>query len=250
MARDNFEKLMEDALHYKTEDMNLYKDITFDKISEKINRRELSMKKTSRRSGLKIAVAIGIGLIATSTLLLSTAPGQAALGRFIDLFAPEKTVDQEIEGQKEPTDVVLTENEMGYLIYIDESTYKEENRNGQDYIVPLNPGDSSVYPEVYMKITQDKDRSPSQLHSEIMDILESTYVTVIDYGDVDFPFEAKMVYANQGNEWNSEVVKYYFVDNTQNGTFIIEQKLFLEASEGHGARMDNMLKDFTIVPKD
>jgi hypothetical protein len=159
-------------------------------------------------------------------------------------------VDQEIEGQNEPTDVVLTENEMGYLIYIDESTYKEENIDGQDYIVPLNPGDSSIYPEVYMKITQDKDRSPAQLHSEIMDLLESNYATVVDYGDVDFPFEAKMVYANQGNEWNSEVIKYYFVDNTQEGTFIIEQKLFLEASEGHGARMDNMLKDFTIVPND
>ncbi|SHE97543.1 hypothetical protein [Alkalibacter saccharofermentans] len=248
MAKDAFDKLIEDTLHSKTEDMDVYKSITFDKISEEIQRREHEMKRPSKRPRMKIAAALAVSFIATAALLLTTSPGQAALGRFIDLFAPEKTVDQDIEGQKEPTDVTLREDKMGYLIYIDESTYKVEEIDGQDFILPLNPGDSSVYPEVYMKITQEESKSPTELYAEHEAALKTQYETVIAYGDVEYPLEGKMLYANQGDEWNSEVVKYYFTDNTQGGAFIIEQKLFLEASEGHGARFDNMLKDFTIIP--
>ncbi|MED4970575.1 RNA polymerase sigma factor [Parageobacillus toebii] len=54
-------------------------------------------------------------------------------------------------------------------------------------------------------------------------------------------------HGESGRQWNDEVAKYYLVDNGQGGTFVIEQHYFVEASEGHGARFDNMLKQFQVT---
>jgi len=61
------------------------------------------------------------------------------------------------------------------------------------------------------------------------------------------PINSIFIYAGGATKWNDPVSKYYFVDNTKGGTFVIKQQLFLEAAEGHGVRFDNMVKEFKIV---
>jgi hypothetical protein len=102
-----------------------------------------------------------------------------------------------------------------------------------------------------MEISQDKDSTPEELAAQFEEELKADFSKVDAAQKVTEPVEGITIHAiDGGTEWDDEVVNYYLVDNTQGGTFVIKQKYFLEASEGHGARFYNMLKEFTIVPEE
>ncbi|HCX63949.1 MAG TPA: hypothetical protein DHN33_01895 [Eubacteriaceae bacterium] len=245
--QDSLDVLLKECLHESTNTMEAYKDSTYKKIEKEIGQ-EKSSKKQKRFVGLKIASFVAVLFVVGGMLFATSDVGKAAIGKFIEQFLPEKTIHQELEGEEEPTDVTLNQGEAGYLLYIDESRYQMIEKEEEDVIVMKEPGEG--YPEVSMSIRQVTDRTPLELVQEQKETLEQTYQMVMDYEKVEEPISSYMVYANQGNNWDSEVVKWYFVDNTKGGTFVIEQKLFLEASEGHGVRFDEMLKEFVIVPEE
>lgn len=177
---------------------------------------------------------------------VGTETGRAAAAKVKEFFAPEKEIVQELEGQNENTDVTLEESEIGYIIYIDESRYQKESVDGKDRIVFKEKLDSNI-PAVYMEIEQIKDKSPEDLATQIEGELKSNFTTVRNEGQVTEPLKAINLYARNGDEWNSKVVEYYLVDNGKGGAFVIKQQFFYEASEGHGVRFDNMLKEFKII---
>src|SRR5690625_7859311 len=70
-----------------------------------------------------------------------------------EMFVPHKTIELDIEGQKENTDVDLETNEdLRYAIYIDTSRYKMVKGPVTDEIVP-NEALGDEFPDVSMKIT-------------------------------------------------------------------------------------------------
>lgn len=100
-----------------------------------------------------------------------------------------------------------------------------------------------------MDITQKIGVKPEDAVKEIQQEVNSKYPHVGEVEQVNTPVVGYRLRADQGNKkWNDEVVVYYVFSNKQNGSFIIKQKYFLEASEGHGVRFDNMLKEFKIIP--
>jgi hypothetical protein len=161
------------------------------------------------------------------------------------MFVPNKVVKQQIEGTEEKNNVTLKESTMKYIIYIDEERYAMVKVDGKDRIIPKVV--DKKLPEVFMEIEQLKDKKPEVAASEIENQLKSQYKRVENMDTVSYPINSKLIYASCGTKWNDIVVKYYFIDNTKGGTFIVKQQYFVEASEGHGARFDNMLKEFKIV---
>jgi len=160
-------------------------------------------------------------------------------------FAPEKQVVKEIEGMPEEIEVALKEGKSGYIIYIDEERYTMQHLEGKDKITANSKAENA--PEVFMEIQQVKDKKPEVIASELQKELTGKYDKVENKGAINSPVKGILIYASSGSEWNSPIIKYYLVDNTKGGTFVIKQQLFLEASEGHGVRLDNMLKDFKII---
>jgi len=53
--------------------------------------------------------------------------------------------------------------------------------------------------------------------------------------------------AVDGSEWDSKVTQVYIISNEKEGSFVIQQKYFLEAAEGHGTRFYHILNEFKIV---
>jgi hypothetical protein len=94
----------------------------------------------------------------------------------------------------------------------------------------------------------------------LLEELKETYDTVYDIESVDSPVKGLKLMAHDGRmdaenkedmpQGHSPIVKIYLVDNTDGGTFVITLKYFIEAEEGHGSRMDAMLREFTVVPKE
>ncbi|MBM7613813.1 hypothetical protein [Alkaliphilus hydrothermalis] len=204
--------------------------------------------RTEKRNQKNRKRMFNIGTIAASLLIVflaGTAPGHATIERIKDFFLPEKPIVEEIEGMKEEKNVQLQESKYGYVIYFDETVYKLEELEGKDRILPMNQ--AANYPEVYMEIQQVEDKNIETSATEIQKELKDQYEIVMTGEEVLEPVKGILLYAQAGNEWDDEVLRYYIVDNTQGGSFIIKQQFFVEASEGHGVRFDNMLKEFQIV---
>ncbi len=251
MDEKKFDEKIEDSLLKGTEESEQLIEQVWGNIQSSIYNvaEEKVEMKSKGRSFVRKAAGIAAAFIVVVTVLAATTTtGQAAMKRIIDLLVPQKTITQELEGQKEDGNFSLhtRDEEVDYAIYIDEERYMVEKGEEADRIVPKLKADSK-YPPVFMEIKQVKDKKPEDLIRLTKAELESKYPTVRDMGQVEEPLKAYELYANSGSKWNDTVVRYYFVDNGAGGTFVITERYFVEASEGHGARFYNMLKEFRIL---
>lgn len=176
----------------------------------------------------------------------STSIGQAAVKSVVNFFIPQKTIVEELEGEKEDTEVELSEMDSGYIIYLDKERYDIMEMDGYDLITP-KPVDGMELSKLYfMEISQDRERKPEELAAQRRMDLMARYDETIGPEVVTYPIDAVAVRGkNLGGKL--ELERYYYFDNQKGGSFIIRQMLTVEAEAGHGARFDNMLKEMRIV---
>ena len=113
--------------------------------------------KGRRRSGRRTAGWIAATAAAATIVLtvsFQTAPVQAFLDHVKEWFAPQKTVEQELEGAPE-TSVDQPHEGADYVIYIDESRFKMIHESGVDRIELKEKPTDDRYPEVFMEISQE-----------------------------------------------------------------------------------------------
>lgn len=208
-------------------------------------------KRKKQGKGRLILAAAAAAVLLISFITFSTETGQAFISQIRQMFEPEKKVVEEIEGMEEETDTRLHEHETAdqleadYIIYVDEERYSVSKDQGVHRIEAKI--DDDRYPPVYMEITQDVERSPNEIAEELYQQLTEEFPTVHEIEEVSEPVQGLRVRALAGQEWDSEVIVYYVLSNEKEGSFIFKQAYFLEASEGHGARMHHMLEQFQIV---
>lgn len=209
----------------------------------KKGRREKKVKKKSKAIPIIIAAAAGV-MILFST---QTETGSAFIKQFKDIFVPEKEIIQSIEGNEEETNVNLQEGkDSDYIIYIDEERYKLVKGEESDIITTKEPLEER-YPEVSMEIKQFTDIAPQEMVSTLETELASEYKKMTETESVTEPLEGFKLHGISGSEWDSPVTNVYVVDNLNGGSFVITEKYFLEAAEGHGARFYAMLQEFEII---
>lgn len=208
------------------------------------NKGDVKMKPKKKRWGILVAAAAAMLLAFGS----QTETGSALVDKVKEMFVPEKDVQIEIEGDKEDTNLQLNEGkEADYVIYIDEERYVMNKTEAGDVITTKEPLEER-YPEVSMTITLVKDKDTEEVYSELRNTILAVYPTIILEEQVTEPVACQMLLAKEnGNDWDNEMTRVYVIDNEAGGSFIIQQKYFLEAEEGHGARFDQMLKEFHIV---
>lgn len=205
--------------------------------------RKKKMKKKSKVIPIVIAAAAGVMILFTS----QTETGSAFIKQIKDIFVPEKEIIQSIEGNDEETNVNLQEGkDSEYIIYIDEERYKLIKGEESDIITTKEPLEER-YPEVSMEIQQFKDVTPEEIISTLETNVVSAYTKVTPTEIITEPVEGFKLHGISGSEWDSPVINIYVVDNLNGGSFVITEKYFLEAAEGHGARFYAMLQEFQII---
>lgn len=242
----NLDDKIKNALIEGTKAAPDLKEEVWESIQGKINQEKgvsrMARKRTNRPSLLRFAA---IAAVFVFLFLATTQYGQAAIDKIKILFDPQKNITEEIEGTEEEKEYTLQEGQMGYIIYVDESMYTKEVVDGKDRIVPINKAGN--LPEMFMEISQVEDKTPQEAAKQLENDLKGEYAEFENQGKVDDPLEAIHLAANTGKNSNDLYVKYYLVDNTEGGTFVIKLQYILEAAEGHGARFYHMLKEFKVV---
>ncbi len=156
----------------------------------------------------------------------------------------EMIIEQELEGQVEETTVNLITKD-NYSLYIDQERYLMQEIDGKDLLIPRMLLDNEE-PDTFMKIEEFDDVLPSEKAQKIKSELKEDYQIVGEIEDVIDPIEGVKLLARTGDKWDDVVVKYYIINNSEGGCFVIKQQFYLEALEGHSVRFDNMLRYFEI----
>ncbi len=246
MTVDNFDQKIKDALRRGTDDCALQKDLVYKKLINNINAKEYyNMKKNKP---FKKVLTVAAVFVAVLIIFFTVTPtGRVLAQSIIKYFAPEKQIENEVEGQRGFVDADLyinTMNKMGYAIYIDTALYTAEKAGDADVIKAKNMPDG--YPLVQMEITQILDKTPAELLTQYISENEGEYKTVRNDGEVTYPIKSLKITLIKVSNSRDIYEKIFIVSNNDGGCFIIHQKLFVEAEEGHGARFDNMLKTFEV----
>ncbi|WP_313894332.1 hypothetical protein [Psychrobacillus sp.] len=208
---------------------------------------ELFQEKKGKKKSKIIPIIIVAAAVVTLLFSTQTDTGMAFIKQIKDLFVPEKQITQSIEGTEEETDVILQEGKNSeYIIYIDEERYKLVQGETFDIITTKEPLEEK-YPEVSMKIEQFKDKTSEEMLAMLEVKLPTEYTNVTATETVQDPLEGYKLHGISGSSWDSPVTNVYILDNKNGGSFVITEKYFLEAAEGHGARFYAMLQQFEII---
>lgn len=249
---NKIDRKIKKALIKNTEHIEKQKNKTWENIHNELFLERIIKRRKRRKIAVIVAMAAIVMFVWVS---FSTTTGQALVQEFKDLFVSEKDVELEIEGDKEDTHVELEANEeLRYVIYIDATRYKLVKSESGDIISP-EPELGDDYPETSMTINRVEDKSRQEAIEAIKQDIAQKRMILKAEEDVNLPVDATSMLAigsseeegEMGYEWDTPIVQYYVTKDEQGQFFIIEQKYFLEASEGHGVRFDSMLESFEMV---
>lgn len=204
---------------------------------------------------LVICSMLVVGLLIWSSV--STEKGQALLKTLQEMFVKEKVVELQIEGEKEDIETEVQINEqLEYVIYIDNARYTLTKGETADTITTKTPL-ADRYPEVSMEIKRVEDTSQEEIIEEIKTTItrEEMEITLEDTVDRGLPMKRiaaigkgkQNTSGNVGEDWDSPIYRYYVTEEINQQYYLITEKYFLEAAEGHGARFESMLNTFEIT---
>ena len=250
MAKKNLDDEIHNELKKLTDDAIKMKNDIWKEIEKKTITLNKKKRKTTRwrKISFVASIAASIGLI----YVLGTPTGHALMANMKDLLVPNKTITEQLEGTDEPIDYSLdieekqSETLADYAIYIDEELYTISHEQDSKIISANLQSTENIYPEVFMEIKQS-EYSLEETIEEIQKTIQGEYEIVKERKEIETPILATLLEARQGDEWNDEVVRFYIFPNEKGGAFIVKQQFFFEAYEGHGVRMDNMLKTFELI---
>jgi len=247
----NFDNRVKEELHVQTEKhTQKMKDEIWNELEQELFTNKRYKGESNKLKKRKRGKAI-VWLIASAAILimfsLQTKTGQALKSEIKDLFVPEKEVIQNIEGNDEKTEVQLNEGSNSeYVIYVDEERYKLTKGEESDIISSIIPPPKN-FPEVTMEIKQVVNEKPEDLILKIEAELKKEFPELQAIEEVTEPVTGYLLHGAAGLEPESNIVHTYVISNGKEGSFVIMQKYFLLAAEGHGARFYRMLETFEII---
>lgn len=194
-------------------------------------------------------MALSVFFLALVTILIVVMPNL-----FSEVKAPRnKIVEENNQSEMDKSEYVASEKQVDYMITFDEDMYKLVEGDKSDILTTKVPLEEK-YPEVSLQIEQISDQPPEELLSILEKQMSVDYTSPKETEIVTEPVAGYWLHAISHDaagltHWDSPVGDVYIVDNGNGGSFVITQKYFLEAAEGHGANFRSILKTFQIIEK-
>ena len=138
---------------------------------------------------------------------------------------------------------------MDFLIYVNEEQYAIREEKGLYSIRSTNPLPED-FPECGLDIFHLSAVSPEEARNTAAEALADRYETVSLEDESAVLPKIPYLRASAGEDWNSEQAELWFVDDGQEGTFVLTARYFLEAEEGLGTQFRDMVSSFRVVPLD
>lgn len=138
---------------------------------------------------------------------------------------------------------------VDFLIYVNEEQYAIHEEKGLYSIRSTNPLPED-FPECGLDIFHLSAVSTEEARNTAAEVLADRYETVSLEDESAVLPKIPYLRASAGEDWNSEQAELWFVDDGQEGTFVLTARYFLEAEEGLGTQFRDMVSSFRVVPLD
>lgn len=135
---------------------------------------------------------------------------------------------------------------VDFLIYVNEEQFHIHEENGLYRIRSTQPLPEDV-PECGMDIFHLPGVAPDQAKMETEAALRDRCPEISSEELAAALPGSLYLRAGEGLEWNSEAAEFWFVDDGQDGTFVLTARYFLEAEEGLGSCFRDMVSSFRVV---
>lgn len=218
---------------------------------------------TARRKSLRLRYMAAAAAVLVCVVFLRTAPGAAAaeyvkeqVNSLIQLLFPPKEETVIIEGFEDTANYVGQGQEPeaekpGFALYVDSQRYMLVEENGISYVrpVPIETDNEEFYaslPPCEMEIEHLEGVSVQDAAEAEWMRMERIWNSISEIESRKKP-AGLFFYVSGGSEWDSPQEDVYFVDDGQGGVFRISIRYFLEATEGHGVRLREMLSSFEVL---
>ena len=139
------------------------------------------------------------------------------------------------------------EETVNFLIYVNEEQFNIREVDGLYSIRSTNSLPEN-FPECGLDILHFANTSPDEAKASAAEALGNRYTDVFQEEESTVLPECRYLRASAGTDWDSEQAELWFVDDEQNGTFVLTSRYFLEAEEGLGMRFRDMVSSFRVIP--
>jgi hypothetical protein len=169
---------------------------------------------------------------------------------------PPKEVSVSLEGEQETSvyvpyieieeENIRQEETPEFVIYIDDELYETDEEGDTLIIRPKGSLENSGLSECSIKITKRSGISLEDATKQMQEELSENYAL---HSEPETSTQPKGNYftASNGTSWDDEQVEVYLVDDEQGNVFVIFERYFMEATEGHGSRFKAMIQTFELV---
>ncbi len=238
IVKENYE--VPDSVNQKMKDA--FEKIRNQNIDSKAENQDKERKYKMKKFNIfyKVAAVLGVLFLGGNAIALAFG-GDNIYSMIYRMFEPseEEKIDHVIvEGEKEEVDYLGVESSLGYTIQYDEKSFTLERIGDKDYYsVNIPEVSKMVYFVVYHLDTAYADLKDNNIEETTIGDRNAFVVKLIDGKEYD---------VNAPYSWDSDVVDTWYIDAGE-GTYIVEIHCFMEAVEGWGTRMRQMLNSFKVV---
>lgn len=142
-----------------------------------------------------------------------------------------------------------SQESVNFLIYVNEKQFYICENHGLYSIRSLNPLPED-FPVCGLDILHLSETSPMEARMAAAESLETYYADIFQEDEYTVLPGSLYLRASAGTDWDSEQAELWFVDDGQDGAFVLTARYFLEAEEGMGLRFRDMVSGFRAVPLD
>lgn len=212
----------------------------FDKIKNENREKNIKNKNMFRKAAMIVILIFLCGNAVS--LAFGGANIYTMIYEYFNVPEEEKVNDIVIEGINEDVNYVGVKSSIGYTIQYDEEAFLLSREDEKDV---YRTNIDSIKDKVYFT-AQYLEKSYDELKNENSDVEEFEI-----NGQKAFKviFIDNVLYNETQNttwNWDSDVKTLWYID-AKEGAYFIEEHYFFEATEGWGARINQMLNTFKIV---
>ncbi len=160
-----------------------------------------------------------------------------------DLFkgTPEEPTNIELEGNKENVNMVKINSQLGYSIQYDKDYFTFSGDNEKDYYRATAEG---MEDKIYFMIEHGNATYDDMKNEEKFKEAEEFNINGRRAFRIEF-MDGKLMDDGDEQNWYTQVKALCFIEANK-GVFCVEEHYFLEATEGYGVRMEQIINTIKL----
>lgn len=218
---------------------------TVDGLMEKM---EIMQEKNGRRSPEWFCQKMIVGMVTLAAFLfVMLSPTGKMVAEQVKSWMAPKEVTEEIEGSAEintlkpKAQVNIVQDDLGYVVYVNEKFFASEIKDGVQTISSVTGSKAKMTISFVEEVDIEKCFQQQLKAGGVTNYQTEEPLNIAQ--------KNKGVFYTSGMEWNDTISRIYCIESGKKGCFVVKYENTIEEDEGYGSRFKSLLNTFELVKK-